>query len=111
MTKGEVQLSNSAYAQGGIAAVLGADDSFEDHATDTLIAGGALCDPEVVRHVVEEAPRRIIELIEWGTKFDQDGSRLALTREGGHRHDRVAHALGDATGREVIRAMAQRVLR
>jgi len=110
VTKGELQLSNSAYAQGGIAAVLGTDDRFEDHAADTLMAGGALCDPEVVRRVVEEAPRRIVELIEWGTKFDQNGSRLALTREGGHRHDRIVHAFGDATGREVMRAMAQRVL-
>ncbi len=110
VTKGELQLSNSAYAQGGIAAVLGADDCFEDHAADTLIAGGGLCDPEVVRRVVKEAPRRIVELIEWGTKFDQNGSRLALTREGGHSHDRVVHALGDATGREVMRAMTQRVL-
>jgi L-aspartate oxidase len=110
VTKGELQLSNSAYAQGGIAAVLGTDDRFEDHAADTLIAGGALCNPEAVRRVVEEAPRRIIELIEWGTKFDQNGSRLALTREGGHRHNRIVHALGDATGREVMRAMTQRVL-
>jgi len=109
VTKAELQLSNSAYAQGGIAAVLGADDCFDDHVADTLIAGGVLCDQEVVRHVIEEAPRRIFELIEWGTKFDQEGSRLALTREGGHRRNRVVHADGDATGREVMRALAQRV--
>ncbi len=109
VTKAELQLSNSAYAQGGIAAVLGADDCFDDHIADTLIAGGVLCDREVVRHVIEEAPRRIFELIEWGTKFDQDGSRLALTREGGHRHNRIVHADGDATGREVVRALAHRV--
>ena len=74
VTKDELQFSNSDRAQGGVAAVLGADDCFEDHVADTLIAGGILCAPEVVRHVVEEAPRRIIELIEWGAKFDQNGS-------------------------------------
>ena len=110
MTKDGLQVSNSAHAQGGIAAVLGPDDRFEDHAADTLIAGGALCDPEVVRRVIEEAPRRIVELVEWGTKFDQIGSRLALTREGGHSHNRIVHALGDATGKEVMRAVTQRVL-
>jgi len=110
VTKDELHLSNSTYAQGGVAAVLGADDCFEDHVADTLIAGGALCAPKVVRHVVQEAPRRIIELIEWGAKFDQNGSRLALTREGGHRHNRIVHAHGDATGREIMRAMTQRVL-
>lgn len=109
VTKAELSLSNSAYAQGGIAAVLGADDCFEDHVADTLIAGGLLCDREVVRQVIEEAPRRIFELLEWGTKFDQEGSRLALTREGGHRHPRVVHADGDATGREVMRTLSQRV--
>ncbi|MDD4266981.1 MAG: L-aspartate oxidase [Pirellulales bacterium] len=110
VTKDGLQASNSAHAQGGIAAVLGPEDRFEDHAADTLIAGGALCDPEVVRSVVEEAPRRIVELVEWGTKFDQIGSRLALTREGGHRHNRIVHALGDATGKEVMRAVTERVL-
>ncbi|MCL4205799.1 MAG: L-aspartate oxidase [Pirellulaceae bacterium] len=109
VTKAELQLSNTACAQGGIAAVLGSDDCFDDHVADTLIAGGVLCDRDVVRSVVEEAPRRVFELIEWGTKFDQEGSRLALTREGGHRHNRVVHADGDATGREVMRALAHRV--
>ena len=111
VTKDGLQLSNSDRAQGGVAAVLGADDCFEDHIADTLIAGGVLCAPEVVRHVVHEAPRRIVELIEWGAKFDQNGSRLALTREGGHRHNRIVHAHGDATGREIMRALADRVLR
>ena len=109
VTKDELHSSNSDRAQGGVAAVLGADDCFEDHVADTLIAGGALCAPEVVRYVVQEAPRRVIELIEWGAKFDQNGSRLALTREGGHRRNRIVHAHGDATGREIIRALTQRV--
>ena len=110
VTKDRLPVSNSECAQGGVAAVLGADDRFEDHVNDTLIAGGILCVPEIVRHVVQEAPRRIVELIEWGARFDQNGSRLALTREGGHRHNRIIHAHGDATGREIIRALSQKAL-
>jgi|LSQX01.1.fsa_nt_gb L-aspartate oxidase len=111
VTKDALPISNSECAQGGVAAVLGEDDRFEDHVNDTLIAGGVLCVPEIVRHVVQEAPRRIVELIEWGARFDQNGSRLALTREGGHRRNRIIHAHGDATGREIIRALSQRALR
>jgi L-aspartate oxidase len=108
-TKHELLQSNTANAQGGIAAVLTPDDRFEDHVADTLTAGGSLCDEKVVEMVVREAPERIRELIDWGTQFDRDGDRLALGREGGHGRDRIAHALGDATGKEVIRAMALRV--
>ena len=71
ITKAGVSQSNSAHAQGGIAAVLGKDDTFENHIADTLEAGGSLCDREVVEQVVREAPRRIHELIEWGTNFDR----------------------------------------
>ncbi len=72
-------------------------------------AGGSLCDPAVVERVVGEAPLRIAELIEWGTRFDHAGNHLALGREGGHGHDRIVHALGDATGREIMRVMIDRV--
>jgi L-aspartate oxidase len=109
ITKDGLRDSNSSHAQGGIAAVLDPDDRFEDHVRDTLAAGGSLCDPAVVRHVIGEAPRRIEELIAWGTNFDRVGGRLALGREGGHGRDRVVHALGDATGKEVMRAVAQRL--
>jgi len=105
VTKDEVRESNSAYAQGGIAGVLDPEDHFEDHIADTLAAGKGLCDPEVVELVVREAPRRIAELIEWGTHFDEVDGQVALTREGGHSHARIVHALGDATGREVMRAV------
>ena len=105
VTKDEVRESNSAYAQGGIAGVLDPEDHFEDHIADTLAAGKGLCDPEVVELVVREAPRRIAELIEWGTHFDEVNGQVALTREGGHSHARIVHALGDATGREVMRAV------
>ncbi|QEG40685.1 L-aspartate oxidase [Roseimaritima ulvae] len=105
VTKDQLRESNSNYAQGGIAGVLGPGDDFESHVSDTLIAGGNLCDSEVVEMVIREGPRRIEELIEWGTKFDQTKGRLALGREGGHSHQRIVHAHGDATGREVMRAM------
>ncbi|MGQ9573936.1 MAG: L-aspartate oxidase [Thermoguttaceae bacterium] len=101
--------SNSAYAQGGIAAVLDPEDRFEDHVADTLEAGGPLCDRQVVELVVREAPQRIHELVAWGAEFDRAGDRLHLSREGGHRRGRIAHALGDATGREVMRAVIARV--
>jgi len=104
-----IQESNSNYAQGGVAAVMDAGDRVEDHLADTLEVGGGLCDPEVVRRVVGEAPQRIQELIAWGTQFDQSGGRLALGREGGHGRARIVHALGDATGREIIRALIRRV--
>jgi L-aspartate oxidase len=108
VTKQNLDESNSAQAQGGIAAVLAPDDNLEDHVADTLQAGGALCDPQVVRQVVQDAPQRIAELIEWGANFDQVGSRLALGREGGHGRDRIVHALGDATGKEIIRVVSAR---
>lgn len=110
VTKLSLQQSNSAYAQGGIAGVLDPEDRFENHIADTLRAGGSLCDPEIVELVVREAPFRIEELMRWGTKFDMDldDGHLALGREGGHSHDRIVHALGDATGQEVMRAVIER---
>ena len=109
ITKDGLSQSNSAYAQGGIAAVLDPRDRFEDHVADTLEAGGPLCEPQVVDHVVREAPARISELIQYGTKFDTTGDELALSREGGHGRDRIAHALGDATGKEIMRTVIGRV--
>ena len=108
-TKDSLLQSNSAHAQGGIAAVLDPEDRFEDHVADTLEAGGHLCDRQVVEHVIREAPKRIQELIAWGTQFDRTDDGLDLSREGGHGRDRIAHALGDATGKEVMRAAAARV--
>ncbi len=108
ITKDRLQESNSAYAQGGIAGVLDPDDTFEDHAADTLDAGAGLCDPEVVDLVVRQAPGHIRQLIEWGTSFDNEDGELTLGREGGHSARRIAHALGDATGKEIMRAMIQR---
>jgi len=105
VTKDEIRESNSAYAQGGIAGVMDPEDRFDDHIADTLAAGKGLCDPDVVRMVVREAPGRIAELVRWGTAFDQANGSVALGLEGGHSHARIVHALGDATGREVMRAV------
>src|SRR5438874_4328289 len=108
ITKDSIQQSNSNYAQGGIAGVLSPEDRFENHIEDTLTAGAGLCDKAVVEMVVREAPEQINDLIRWGTQFDQEDGQLALTREGGHSHRRIVHALGDATGYEVMRAIIER---
>jgi len=107
-TKEGIYHSNSNYAQGGIAGVLDPEDRFENHIADTMTAGGSLCDREVVDLVVREAPERINELIAWGTHFDEKHGHLELGREGGHSHHRIVHALGDATGREIMRALIDR---
>lgn len=104
-TKEELAQSNSSYAQGGIAGVLDPKDDVALHAADTIAAGKGLCQKDVVDLVVREAPERIRELIEFGAQFDKVDGEIALTQEGGHSHRRVAHALGDATGKEVMRAM------
>src|SRR5260370_40657743 len=108
VTKDKVQQSNSAYAQGGIAGVLSPEDRFENHIEDTLTAGGGLCHRDVVEMVVREAPGQINDLIRWGTHFDEEEGHLALTREGGHSHHRIVHALGAATGHAVIGAIITR---
>jgi L-aspartate oxidase len=108
VTKDQVQQSNSSYAQGGIAGVMSPEDRFENHIEDTIAAGGGLCDRAIVELVVREAPNQINDLIRWGTHFDEEDGHLALTREGGHSHRRIVHALGDATGHEVMRAIIAR---
>jgi L-aspartate oxidase len=108
VTKDSLDESSSTYAQGGIAGVLDPEDQFESHIEDTLEAGKGLCNREVVEMVVREAPQHIMQLAEWGTNFDRAGDKLALTREGGHSFRRIVHALGDATGREVMRAVIKR---
>jgi len=108
ITKDKLRESNSSYAQGGIAGVLSPEDRFENHIDDTLIAGAGLCDREVVEMIIREAPNQINDLVRFGTLFDQENGGLALTREGGHSHRRIVHALGDATGHEVMRALITR---
>ena len=95
-------------AQGGIAAALSDEDEISLHEQDTLLAGDGLCNADAVRILVEEGPKYILELIEWGTQFDRTGTKLAFTREGAHSRSRVLHAHGDSTGREIGRALFAR---
>jgi len=111
VTKDDLQGSSSQWAQGGIASVVDPEDRFDNHVADTLVAGGGLCHEDVVNAVVREAPARVAELIAWGTRFDSHNGSLELGREGGHSHHRIVHALGDATGREVMRAVIERARR
>jgi len=104
LAKGPVQEGNTYYAQGGISAVLDRGDSIESHVTDTMQAGAGLCDPEVVRHTVENGPQAVQWLVDLGVQFTRresgDNSGFHLTREGGHQHRRIIHA-ADATGKAV----------
>lgn len=103
--KSKFNESNTWNAQGGIAAVLKASDSFESHIADTESAGCGLCDDEVVKQVVEEGPELVRQLIDWGTRFDTVDGELDVTLEGGHSHARVAHAHGDSTGRGIVEGL------
>lgn len=105
LTKRQVTESATQYAQGGIAAALSDEDEISLHLQDTLSAGDGLCNPEAARVLVEEGPERIDELIRWGTEFDRDGTKLSFTREGAHSRNRILHAHGDSTGREIQRAL------
>ncbi|MDE2624211.1 MAG: L-aspartate oxidase [Betaproteobacteria bacterium] len=100
LTKRSLEDGASGWAQGGIAAVVGEDDSFASHVEDTLTAGAGLCDPEATRYIVEHAPTAIEWLREQGVPFTSEQGHLHLTREGGHSHRRIVHA-ADATGAAV----------
>jgi L-aspartate oxidase len=106
VTKTVLSEGSTEWAQGGIAAALGPADSAEEHLHDTLVAGAGVCDQEAVRILVSEGPARVRELVTLGAEFDRgpDGE-ISLTREGGHHRDRIAHAGGDATGKEISRAL------
>ena len=106
VTKAQVDEGSTKWAQGGIAAALGEDDSPLAHEKDTLVAGAGLCDSEAVRVLVTEGPDAVRTLIARGAKFDLEASgEMSLTREGGHLQNRIIHAGGDATGAEVERAL------
>ena len=106
VTKTVLDEGSTRWAQGGIAAALDPGDSPAEHLQDTLVAGAGVCDVEAVRALVTEGPERVRELIEVGAAFDLDADgQIALTREGGHHRDRIAHAGGDATGAEISRAL------
>jgi L-aspartate oxidase len=105
VAKDSLRESSSEYAQGGIAVALSDDDEVALHEQDTLYAGDGLCDVAAVHTLVEEGPAAIEELIEWGAEFDRDGEELAFTREGAHSRNRILHAHGDSTGREIARTL------
>ncbi|HYO80450.1 MAG TPA: L-aspartate oxidase [Bryobacteraceae bacterium] len=105
VAKDTLRESSSEYAQGGIAVALSDDDEVSLHEQDTLNAGAGLCDPKAVRVLVEEGPAAIEQLIQWGVAFDRDGSELLFAREGAHSRNRVLHAHGDSTGREIARVL------
>ncbi|HEY3307369.1 MAG TPA: L-aspartate oxidase [Desulfuromonadaceae bacterium] len=108
ITKRDISESATKYAQGGIASVFSAEDSFDAHIEDTLVAGAGICREDIVRMVVEEGPQTIRNLIEWGVKFTTKGEDYDLTREGGHSARRILHA-EDITGREIERALVEAV--
>ncbi len=105
LAKNELTESATQYAQGGVAVALSDEDEIGLHLQDTLDAGDGLSHPEAARVLVEEGPARIQEMIDWGTEFDRQGTKLTFTREGAHRRSRILHAHGDSTGREIGRAL------
>lgn len=114
LTKENVENANSTWAQGGISAVFSAEDSFESHIQDTLVAGAGLCSENAVRNIVTQAPERIKDLINWGVKFDHkknpqgDHFEMDLTKEGGHSYRRILH-FEDQTGKHVHSKLLEQV--
>ncbi|MEZ0391884.1 MAG: L-aspartate oxidase [Pseudobdellovibrionaceae bacterium] len=111
VTKDQAPSANTAWAQGGIAAVMSPEDSFESHIYDTMRAGAGLCKSDVVRDYITQAPDRIQDLLNWGVQFDlQDGTqKVSLTREGGHTTRRILH-FEDHTGLQIHQALLRRCL-
>jgi len=107
--KGTLEDSNTWKAQGGIASVLSADDTFESHVADTLKTGCGLCDEGVVRQVVQQGPPLIKQLRQWGTPFDFVDGQIDATLEGGHSRARIIHAHGDETGRAIAETLIAQV--
>lgn len=107
LAKERIEISNSWFAQGGIAAAISQDDAPIFHLEDTLIAGAGLCDKDAVGVLVDEGPHDINRLFSLRVPFDlNEFGALQITREGGHRKNRIVHAGGDATGRETVKALA-----
>jgi L-aspartate oxidase len=111
VTKDQPTESNTGYAQGGVAVALGEDDTPALHLVDTLEAGAGIVSEAAARVLVEEGPERIREIASWGARFDREEGRFHMTREGAHSQNRVLHALGDATGWEMVRALLDKTHR
>jgi L-aspartate oxidase len=112
LAKDTLHQSNTWYAQGGIATVLQPADTTESHLQDTLACGAGLCQEKAVRIVVEEGPKRVLELLSWGANFDKQAgnpSQLSFGLEGGHSIARIIHACGDATGKELAQTLINAV--
>jgi L-aspartate oxidase len=110
VTRASLRESASFWAQGGVAAAVGRDDTAELHEADTLRVGRGLCRPAAVELLTEEAPRHLRRLRELGVDFDAHGDRLELALEAGHSRRRIAHAGGGGTGRVIMDAIVRRVL-
>ncbi|MCI4362235.1 MAG: L-aspartate oxidase [Thermoplasmata archaeon] len=110
ITKSRLEESNTRYAQGGIAAAVGEDDSVGRHLADTVNAGGGLVDRRAARQLTEEAPKRIADLVRMGVPFDTFDGRVALGREAAHSRSRILHAGGDATGLQIEETLRRRAL-
>lgn len=110
VTRASLRESASFYAQGGVAAAVGRDDTAELHEADTLRVGRGLCRLAAVELLTEEAPRHLRRLRELGVDFDQIGEELTLALEAGHSRRRIAHAGGGGTGRVIMDAIVRRVL-
>ena len=108
LTKDRLTESATEYSQGGVAVALSDEDEVRLHEQDTLLAGAGLCDPLAVRALAEAGPDRIQRLIEWGAEFDSQGGTLTFSIEGAHSVNRVLHADGDSTGREIARTLFQK---
>lgn len=108
LAKSDLSDSATSWAQGGVAVALSDEDEISLHEQDTINAGDGLCRAEAVALLVEEGPKYITQLIEWGTEFDRAGTKLAFTREAAHSRSRILHAHGDSTGREISRALLAR---
>ena len=111
LAKGPIDRSNTSWAQGGIAGVLAENDSIDAHTRDTLVAGAGLCDEPMVRSVVERSSEALQRVMQMGFRVDRekDGD-LELAQEGGHSFRRIFHSDGDATGAELSRVLAERVM-
>src|SRR5271155_843426 len=116
VTKEELAESNTAYAQGGIAVAMGGDEDVALHLEDTMAAGDGLVNREAAAVLVSQGPRRVEELLEWGTAFDRypageggEEGELMRTREGAHSLSRILHANGDATGKEIAVSLLRHV--
>jgi L-aspartate oxidase len=105
ITKESLGESNTHYAQGGIAVATEGEEDVALHLEDTIAAGDGLVHRPAAKVLVEEGPRRVEELIEWGAAFDRNGDGLLRTREAAHSHPRILHANGDATGAEISRSL------